>query len=44
MEAFEMERAMSTWENLVEYDISNSGVKPITLRELIHLGFDLDSA
>lgn len=43
MEVFEMERTMSTWENLVEYDISNSGVTPITLRELIYLGFDLDS-
>lgn len=43
MEVFEMERAMSTWENLVEYDISNSGVKPITLRELIDLGFNLES-
>jgi len=43
MEVFEMERAMSTWENLVEYDISNSGVKPITLRDLIDLGFDMDT-
>ena len=43
MEVFEMERMMSTWENVVEYDISESGVKPITLRELINLGFDLDS-
>lgn len=43
MEVFEMERMMSTWENLVEYDISESGVKPVTFRELINLGFDLDS-
>jgi aspartate/methionine/tyrosine aminotransferase len=43
MEVFEMERMMSTWENVVEYDISESGVEPITLRELIDFGFDLDS-
>lgn len=43
MEVFEMERTMSTWENLVAYDISNSGVKPITLRDLVNLGFDLDA-
>jgi aspartate/methionine/tyrosine aminotransferase len=42
MEIFQMERAMSTWENVVEYDLSESGGKPITFRELIELGFDLD--
>jgi len=42
IESFEMERMQSTWENLVEYDMSESGVRPVTLRELIELGFDLD--
>lgn len=38
-----MERMQSTWENLVEYDLSESGVRPLTLRELMEMGFDLDS-
>ena len=29
---FEMERMQSTWENLVDYDMSESGVRPLTLR------------
>lgn len=33
----------STWENLVDYDMSESGVRPLTLRELIGMGFDLDA-
>src|SRR5215217_6819791 len=37
-----MERMQSTWENLVEYDMSESGVRPLTLRELVQMGFDLD--
>jgi len=41
---FEMERMQSTWENLVEYDMSESGVRPITLRELVEMGLDLDAA
>ncbi|MBP1634504.1 MAG: aminotransferase [Acidobacteria bacterium] len=41
---FEMERMQSTWENLVEYDMSESGVRPVTLRELVALGLDLDAA
>ena len=28
IELFEMERMQSTWENLVEYDMSESGVRP----------------
>ena len=32
----------STWENLVDYDMSESGVRPLTLRELVDMGFDLD--
>jgi aspartate/methionine/tyrosine aminotransferase len=41
---FEMERMQSTWENLVEYDMSESGVRPITLRDLVEMGLDLDAA
>jgi len=43
IEPFEMERMQSTWENLVEYDMSESGVRPLTLRELVGMGFDLDA-
>jgi hypothetical protein len=42
MQTFEMERMQSTWENLVEYDMSESGVRPLTLRELMEMGFQLD--
>jgi aspartate/methionine/tyrosine aminotransferase len=38
-----MERMQSTWENLVDFDMSESGVGPLTLRELVDMGFDLDS-
>src|SRR5919112_5301058 len=40
---FEMERMQSTWENLVDYDMSESGVRPLTLRELTAMGFDLEA-
>jgi len=43
METFEMERMQSTWENIVDYDLSESGVRPLTLRELVAMGFDLES-
>ena len=43
IETFEMERMQSTWENIVEYDLSESGVRPLTLRELMDMGFDLDA-
>jgi aspartate/methionine/tyrosine aminotransferase len=43
LETFEMERIQSTWENLVDYDLSESGVRPLTLRELMEMGFDLES-
>jgi hypothetical protein len=43
IETFEMERMQSTWENIVHYDLSESGVRPLTLRELIGMGFDLES-
>jgi aspartate/methionine/tyrosine aminotransferase len=42
LEVFQMERMQSTYENLVEYDMSESGIKPLTLRELIAMGFDLE--
>jgi aspartate/methionine/tyrosine aminotransferase len=43
IETFEMERMQSTWENFVDYDMSESGVRPLTLRELTAMGFDLDA-
>ena len=43
IEPFAMERMQSTWENLVDYDMSESGVRPLTLRELVEMGFDLDA-
>jgi aspartate/methionine/tyrosine aminotransferase len=43
IEIFPMERMQSTWENLVEFDMSESGVRPLTLRELVAMGFDLDA-
>jgi aspartate/methionine/tyrosine aminotransferase len=43
LETFDMERVQSTWENLVDYDLSESGVRPLTLRELVSMGFDLES-
>jgi aspartate/methionine/tyrosine aminotransferase len=42
IEIFDMERMQSTWENLVDYDMSESGVRPLTLEELVEMGFDLD--
>ena len=41
IEPFAMERMQSTWENLVDYDMSESGVRPLTLRELVEMGFDI---
>jgi aspartate/methionine/tyrosine aminotransferase len=32
---FELERMMSVWENVVEYNLSESGVHPMTVRELV---------
>ena len=37
-----MERMQSTWENLVEMDMSESGIRPVTLRELGAMGLRLD--
>jgi aspartate/methionine/tyrosine aminotransferase len=38
-----MERMQSTWENIVDYDMSESGVRPVTLRELGEMGLDIES-
>ena len=43
IERFEMERMQSTWENVVDFDMSESGVRPLTLRELVAMGFDLEA-
>jgi aspartate/methionine/tyrosine aminotransferase len=43
IEIFAMERMQSTWENLVDYDMSESGIRPLTLRELVEMGFDLEA-
>jgi aspartate/methionine/tyrosine aminotransferase len=42
IELFEMERMQSTYENVVEIDLSESGVRAVTLQELRDLGFDLE--
>ena len=34
-EPFDMERMMSKWENIVDYNLSESGVHPVTVRELV---------
>jgi len=34
-QVFEMEHMMSKWENVVEYNLSESGVQPISVRELV---------
>jgi aspartate/methionine/tyrosine aminotransferase len=39
---FEMERLMSKWENRVEYNLSESGVHPVTLGELLSGAGNLD--
>lgn len=35
IEVFEMERLQSLWENKVDYNLSESGIHPFTLRELL---------
>lgn len=42
MPIFEMERMQSLWEHVVEIDLSESGVEPVTLRDLYALGLDRD--
>jgi aspartate/methionine/tyrosine aminotransferase len=42
LERFEMERMQSTYENLVEFNLSESGVRPLSARELIEDPAGLD--
>lgn len=42
LEQFDMERMQSTYENLVEFNLSESGVRPLTARELIEDTAGLD--
>jgi aspartate/methionine/tyrosine aminotransferase len=35
LETFEMERMQSTWENIVRYNLSESGVHPVALADLV---------
>ena len=42
-DVFQMERYQSTWEKDVEYDMAESGIRPVTVRELVGMGFDLDA-
>ncbi len=35
IDTFKMERMQSTWENVVDYNLSESGVHPLTLKELL---------
>lgn len=35
IETFKMERMQSTWENVVDYNLSESGVHPLTLEEFL---------
>ncbi len=44
IDVFEMERMQSTWENIVDFDLSESGVLPVSLRELSEMGFDIEWA
>jgi aspartate/methionine/tyrosine aminotransferase len=37
LEAFALERWMTTWETSVRYDIAESGILPLTARELLNL-------
>ena len=41
IEIFEMERMHSTLENIVEYDLSQSGIMPVTLNNLVEMGLDM---
>jgi len=43
IDQFAMERMQSTWENVVEMDLSESGVRPVSLRELGEMGLDLET-
>jgi aspartate/methionine/tyrosine aminotransferase len=41
IEIFDLERGQSLWEHKVELNLSESGVHPVTLRDLESLGLDL---
>ena len=43
LEPFEMERTQSTWENIVRYNLSESGVHPVPLEELVSDPMDRDA-
>lgn len=43
IDVFEMERMQSTHENIVDYDMSESGILPVSMNDLIGMGFDLNS-
>jgi len=43
LEQFKMERMQSTYENLVDFNLSESGVRPISARELIGDAAGLDA-
>lgn len=44
IDVFEMERMQSSWENVVQMDMSESGIRPVTLRELGEMGLDIEAA
>ncbi|MEE2776391.1 MAG: aminotransferase class I/II-fold pyridoxal phosphate-dependent enzyme [Acidobacteriota bacterium] len=43
IEQFDLERGQSLWENVVELNLSESGVHPLSLRELGEMGLDLEA-
>jgi hypothetical protein len=43
LEEFEMERMQSAWENIVKYNLSESGVHPVAIRELVTDARDLEA-
>jgi hypothetical protein len=43
VERFEMERMQSTYENLVDFNLSESGVRPLTPRELLAGGPEIEA-
>jgi hypothetical protein len=38
LDVFKMERMQSLWENIVDYNLSESGVHPLTLNEFLTAG------
>ena len=42
MDIFQMERMQSTWENRVRYNLSESGVQPVSLGDLKDMGLDME--